>query len=694
MTTTPLQTTTLRDGLGAIPLEDGRCLFRVWAPRVEKLEVHVVAPFDRFFAAEAVVDGPSGAAATSAAGAGGYHEVVVDDLPVGARYKLRLNGKEERPDPASRLQPEGVHGVSEIVEHDFDWKDGHWRGLPLQSYVIYELHVGSFTTEGTFDAVIGRLDELKELGVTAIELLPIAQFPGTRNWGYDGVQPYAAQSSYGGPLALKRLVDASHARNLAVVLDVVYNHLGPEGNYLREFGPYFTDRYKTPWGQAMNFDGPDSDHVRRYFVENALMWIDEFHVDALRVDAVHAIVDHSAQPFLQDLCSVVRERAERLGRKVFTIAESDLNAPQVLLPASVGGLGFDAQWSDDFHHSLHALLTGEKTGYYVDYGTVSDLAAVSTAAYLFTGQYSQFRQRRYGAPPNMREGEKFVVSAQNHDQVGNRMHGDRLSSLLSFEQLKVSAGALILFPFLPMLFMGEEYGETAPFQYFTSHSDEDLIESVRKGRHEEFEAFTWQGEAPDPHDEETFRRSKLNWNLWKSNDEERPVPTVSGAAVASAAGGRAAPVETRPVNDPRQPVIPNVSEGSGGWAGATHPTNDLGPNVQRSHHAQLRALHRELLRLRRELPALSTLDLLLVEPHADEEKKTLALLRTAADGSQQVWIAFNFSDQPRSVNPPDDSWKLLLDSNDTRWGGAAEKADGRPSNAPLAPTSFRLYVRQ
>jgi maltooligosyltrehalose trehalohydrolase len=806
MTTLREQRTTLPDGLGAIPLGDGRCLFRIWAPKVEKLEVHILHPFDRFFTAQRSASAPSvaahaasGGAAASAAGAEevqatpevshpqkrvipsvsegsggpagaknetndeaspaptlsgathgssgavaasatragevqdtpkvnnpqkpvipsvsegsggragaknetndeaspappnsgtGYHEVIIDNLPSGARYKLRLDGKEERPDPASRLQPEGVHGPSEIVPREFAWNDSRWRGLPFASYVIYELHVGTFTNEGTFDAIIERLDELKDLGITAIELLPIAQFPGTRNWGYDGVQPYAAQHSYGGPLGLKRLVDACHTRNLAVVLDVVYNHLGPEGNYLGEFGPYFTDRYKTAWGLALNFDGPHSDHVRRYFVENALMWIDEFHIDALRVDAVHAIVDHSAEPFLQDLCSAVRERAERLGRKVFTIAESDLNAPRVLLPSTVGGLGFDSQWNDDFHHSLHVLLTGEKVGYYADYGRVADLATVSTTGYLFTGQYSQFRGRRYGAPPNESAGERFVVSAQNHDQVGNRMHGDRLSSLLSFDQLKVSAGALILFPFIPMLFMGEEYGETAPFQYFTSHSDPELIENVRKGRHEEFEAFTWQGEAPDPHDEQTFHRSKLNWNLWKEDSSAQAVPTASegnGAAAASAAGA-GEQERTGTVNHPQDRVIPSVSEGSGGRAGASPETNDPVQALTPGHHAQLRALHRELLRLRRETRALSTLDLSLVTPHADEQNKTLALHRKTKDGSQHVWIAFNFSDHPRPILPPEsETWKILLDSNDKQWGGSGERANA------LAPTSFRLYLKE
>jgi maltooligosyltrehalose trehalohydrolase len=308
-------------------------------------------------------------------------------------------------------------------------------------------------------------------------------------------------------------VDACHARGLALLLDVVYNHLGPEGNYLSEFGPYFTDRYKTPWGLAINFDGPHSDHVRWYFIHNVLQWVDEFHVDGLRVDAVHAIVDHTAQPFLQDLCSAVHERARELGRQVYMIAESDLNDPRVITPPEKLGLGFDTQWNDDFHHSLHTLLTGEKDGYYVGYGKVSDLAAVLKRGYLYAGQHSVYRARRYGLDPRTTDGAKFVVCAQNHDQVGNRMMGDRLAASLNSDQLKIVAAAVVLSPFLPMLFMGEEYGETAAFQYFTSHSDKDLIEAVRKGRREEFDDFEWKGEPPDPHAEETFQSSKLNWSL-------------------------------------------------------------------------------------------------------------------------------------------------------------------------------------
>jgi len=479
--------------LGANLIEPSRCQFRVWAPNANVIELHIVAPEERRI--------------TLTKNIRGYHEAIVDAGP-GTRYFFAVNGN-DRPDPASRFQPEGVHGPSEVVSRDFDWHDAGWRGVALEDYVVYELHVGTFTREGTFDAVISHLDELKDLGITAIELLPIAQFPGTRNWGYDGVYVGAAQNSYGGPAGLKRLVDACHARGLALLLDVVYNHLGPEGNYIAEYGPYFTDRYKTPWGPALNFDGPRSDDVRWFFIHNALQWIDEFHVDGLRVDAVHAIVDHTAEPFLQDLTSAVRERAESLGRRVYTIAESDLNDPRVITSKGDLGLGFDGQWCDDFHHALHTLLTGETSGYYIGFGRTSDLARAFTTGYVYTGQHSPYRGRKYGAAPKTRDGKQFVVFAQNHDQIGNRMMGDRLSTLGSPGKTRLAAAAVILSPFIPMLFMGEEYGETAPFQYFTSHGDTDLIEAVRKGRLEEFDDFDWEGQPPDPHDEETFNRSKL-----------------------------------------------------------------------------------------------------------------------------------------------------------------------------------------
>jgi maltooligosyltrehalose trehalohydrolase len=481
--------------LGATVLENARCEFRVWAPDRDKVELHIVAPDDRRVALTKDADG--------------YHEAIVDRCREGTRYSFIL-GDRELPDPASRFQPEGVHRPSEVFGREFQWTDAGWKGLPFADYVFYELHVGTFTDEGTFDAVIPHLDRLRELGITAIELLPIGQFPGTRNWGYDGVHIGAAQNSYGGPRALKRLVDACHARGLAIVLDVVYNHLGPEGNYLAEFGPYFTDRYRTPWGLALNFDGPLSDEVRWFFLHNALQWIDEFRFDALRVDAVHAIVDHSAEPFLQDLTTLVRTRAQELGRDIYTIAESNLNDPRIITPRERFGLGFDAQWSDDYHHALHALLTGERAGYYVGYETASDLARAMKSGFLYTGQHSVYRRRKYGRQPETIDGAKFVVFAQNHDQVGNRMRGERLSTLVSKDKLRLAAAAIILSPFIPLLFMGDEYGEKSPFQYFTSHFDTDLIEAVRKGRHKEFEKFAWEGEAPDPHDTETFHRSKLS----------------------------------------------------------------------------------------------------------------------------------------------------------------------------------------
>ena len=474
--------------LGARLVAPDRCEFRVWAPRRDHVELRIGShtfPLDKNIQH--------------------YHEIITD-APGGTRYFYVLDGV-ERPDPASRFQPLGVHGPSEVVDPNFEWHDTNWRGIALEDFVIYELHVGTFTREGTFDAIIPKLDALKDLGITAIELMPIGQFPGDRNWGYDGTYIYAAQNSYGGPHGLKRLVDAAHQHGLAMVLDVVYNHLGPEGNYLSEFGPYFTDRYKTAWGMALNFDGPQSDHVRAFFIQNALMWIDEFHFDALRVDAVHAIVDHSAEPFLQDLTTAIHSSR----RRAYVIAESDLNDPRIITPKGSLGLGFDSQWSDDFHHALHALLTGEKAGYFAGFGTATDLAKTISTGYRYTGQYSPYRDRKFGHKPQTRDGAQFVVSAQNHDQVGNRMHGERLTTLVSREKLKLAAEAVILSPFLPMLFMGEEYGETAPFQYFTSHSDSDLIEAVRRGRREEFEHFEWIGEAPDPHADQTFHRSKLTW---------------------------------------------------------------------------------------------------------------------------------------------------------------------------------------
>jgi maltooligosyltrehalose trehalohydrolase len=485
--------------LGALDLGDGRCWFCVWAPLVEAVEVHLLSPQDQLV--------------PLARHPRGYHQGIVAGVQAGALYTYRLDGTRERPDPASRLQPQDVHGPSQVVASAFSWSDGSWPGLPLSQYIIYELHVGTFTPEGTFDGIIPHLDDLAALGITAIELMPIAQFPGSRNWGYDGVYPYAVQLSYGGPDGLKRLVDACHQRGLAVILDVVYNHLGPDGNYLNDYGPYFTERYKTPWGAALNFDGPYSDEVRRFFLENALFWVTEFHIDALRLDAVHAILDYSAQTFLEELGLALHTRAEQLHRRIYAIAESALNDTRLIRPREMGGYGLDAQWNDDFHHALRVLLTGERIGYYEDFGQFQQLVKAFREGFVYAGDYSVHRQRRYGNSSRLIPAHQLVVFAQNHDQIGNRMLGERLTQLVSFEAVKLAAGTVLLSPFIPLLFMGEEYGETAPFAFFISHLDPELVEAVRRGRHEEFASFAWQGEPPDPQDEATFRAAILNHQL-------------------------------------------------------------------------------------------------------------------------------------------------------------------------------------
>ena len=485
--------------LGAVRLPDGRVTFTVWAPNHEQASLVLTGPARR----EIAMRGEPG----------GYFTAVVEDVEEEARYCFRLDAGPERPDPASRFQPDGVHAASQVVSSEFDWQSAGWKGLPLEQYVLYEVHIGTFTPEGTFDAAIGQLPRLAALGVTALEIMPVAQFSGNRNWGYDGVHPFAAQNSYGGPSGLKRLVDACHRLGLAVVLDVVYNHLGPEGNYLAEFGPYFTGRYRTPWGPAMNFDGPHSDEVRRFFIENALYWVTELRIDGLRLDAVHAITDVSALPFLEELGEAVHRQAEALGRAVWLFPESDANDARLVRPRAAGGYGLDAQWNDGFHHALRALLAGENSGYYADYGSFGQVAKAYRDGFVYTGQYSRVRRRRHGSSTAGLAGRQFVVFSQNHDQVGNRMLGERLAALTDFETLKLIAAAVVLSPFTPLLFMGEEYGEIAPFQYFVSHSDPGLVEAVHFGRREEFAAFAWQGECPDPQDEATFLRSKISPEL-------------------------------------------------------------------------------------------------------------------------------------------------------------------------------------
>ena len=606
--------------LGAACLEGGRCRFRLWAPLAEQVQLHILGPREKTVPMQVK---PAG-----------YHQTVVEDLRPGTRYKYRLAPGKELPDPVSRYQPEGVHGPSEVVDPHFNWQDKHWFGLPIENYVIYELHAGTFTREGTFEAAIPYLDELADTGITAIEIMPVAQFPGSRNWGYDGVFLFAVQNSYGGPTGLKNLVDACHQRGLAAILDVVYNHLGPEGNYLGEFAPYFTERYKTPWGPALNFDDAYSDEVRHFFVSNALEWITDYHFDALRLDAVHAILDHSALNFLEELAEAVHERGTALNRRVYVIAESALNDTRVIRPSELGGYGLDAQWNDDFHHSLHTLLTREREGYYADFGDFQHMAQAFSEGFVYSGRYSVNRGRRHGNSSRGVPPVKFVVFAQNHDQIGNRMLGERLSHLVSFEASKLASGVVLLSPFVPLLFMGDEYGETAPFQYFVSHSGEKLIEAVRNGRREEFASFNWGGEPPDPQSEETFRRSKLNHEI-----------------------------------------------------------------KQQKRHRALLDYHKELIRLRKSLPALCSLSKENMDVVSFEEECVLVVRRW--HGNNEILAIFNFNDRevrlPQSV--PRGAWRKLLDSADPKWMGPGTIVPHLIESAPrgtlrLQPHAVLLFEKE
>ena len=493
--------------LGAQVLEGGGTRFRVWAPKAKSMAVLVL----------------SGKAAGTVAMQRedrGYFSVTVPGVADGDRYLYRPDDRPARPDPAARFQPEGVHGASQVVDPRlFDWRDAGWSGLKLEEYRIYELHLGTFSREGTCEGAIPHLDYLRELGITAVEIMPVSQFPGERNWGYDGVYHFAPQNSYGGPDGLKRLVDACHRRGLAVILDVVYNHFGPEGSYHDEFGDYFTDKYRTPWGRGLNFDGANSDQVVEFFQENALYWINEFHMDALRLDAVDWIFDQTPQHFLQRLACAVRLQGERLGRRIQLFAENDTNDPRLINPAEKGGHGIDAQWCDNFHHALRTILTGETSGYYEDFGQFGQLVKAYAEGFVYTGEYSHYRLRRHGAPAMDRPTCQFVVFSQNHDQVGNRRCGDRLSASEPLEKLLLAAGVVLLSPYLPLLFMGEEYGERAPFHYFVDHSDPELIAAVLKGKLEEHASGICEGEIPDPGAESTFLESKIDLTVRREGEQ-------------------------------------------------------------------------------------------------------------------------------------------------------------------------------
>ncbi len=474
-------------------------VFRVWAPEAARVEVDI-SGHRHPMAADAVP---------------GWWRAEVDVAADGTDYAFRLNGGDPLPDPRSPRQAYGINGVSRTYDHSaFAWTDRGWRGGPLHGSVIYEMHVGTFTHEGTLDAAIDRLAHLADLGVDTVELMPVAAFPGEHGWGYDGIHLWAVHEPYGGPDALKRFVDACHARRLAVLLDVVYNHVGI-GNRLGEFGPYFTEAHVTPWGPAVNLDQPGSDEVRAFLIENALMWLRDYHLDGLRLDAVHALEDRRALHFLEQLASEVQALAARLNRDLVLIAESDLNDPRLVTSREAGGYGLTAQWSDDFHHAVHAAITGERQGYYGDFGSMGVLAQTMTRVFFHDGRWSAFRGRTHGRQVDIFRvpAHRFLCYLQNHDQIGNRATGDRIVAAVHPDLLRVGAGLVLTAPYTPMLFMGEEWGADTPWQYFTDHVDPWLADTVARGRREEFARHGWAAtDVPDPQDPATFTRSKLDWS--------------------------------------------------------------------------------------------------------------------------------------------------------------------------------------
>lgn len=620
---------------GARPQTDGSTQFRIYAPRVKNLSVKIVGGNERSI--PMMRDDED------------VFEARIESIGVGADYLYVIDGEKERPDPVSRWQPAGVHGPSRVVDpQGFAWTDSDWQGIPLKDYLIYELHTGTFTPEGTFEAIIPKLSYLKSLGITAIEIMPVAEFPGGRNWGYDGTYLYAPQSTYGGPEGLKKLIDASHRAGLAVVMDVVYNHLGPEGNYLGEYLPFASETYRTPWGEAINFDGSYSDGVRRFFIENALYWLTEYHVDALRLDAVHRIIDNSPRHFLEELASEFHAQATRLNRQAFIIAESDLNDVRLLKPTSTGGYGLDAQWSDDFHHSLHALLTKTTRGYFADFGRVSDLAKAITEGFVYDHRHSAFRKKIHGTSSASQPGEQFVICIQNHDQIANSYWGDRLSTLLPLSGQKLAAALLLTAPNLPMLFMGQEWGESAPFLYFTSHTDPALAEAVRVGRKEEYSSFVKEEEGgaalethefDDPQSPATFEKSKLRWQ-----------------------------------------------------------------SIEDAPHAELLNFYRDLIEIRKRNAAVSNCDKELTRVVFDEAHEWIIIERGDESGKRAMLVC-NLGQAPFEIPLPlreNERWKLILWTEDKKYGGDTEAAqppqkltDGDALvTIRLAQTSAALYISE
>ncbi|MDZ4851095.1 MAG: malto-oligosyltrehalose trehalohydrolase [Pirellulaceae bacterium] len=577
----------------------GRCTWRVWAPLAQTAKIVLFGPSES-----------SESAITMTRDSLGYFEGQCDDVQSGQRYFVRLDDRVSLPDPASKWQPDGVHKPSAVWCPDhFQWTDHAWQGVALSELVVYEMHVGTFTAEGSFAAIIPRLAELRQLGVTAIELMPVGQFPGERGWGYDGTYWFAVQQSYGGPSELQRLVNACHACGMAVILDVVYNHFGPEGNYLSQFGPYFTDKYDTPWGSAVHFDGESSKPVRDFVLDNIRHWIRNFHFDGFRLDAIHAIHDESPVHILAETKEVALLEAKPFNRPIHIIAESNLNDVRLLDDAEKSGYGLDAQWSDDFHHCVHTLLTGERDGYYADFDQPAEQLVKSlNDVFVHDGCHSPYRGANHGAPVGVHTGEKFVISIQTHDQVGNRAIGDRFGTLLSPAQQRLAAGLMLIAPNVPMLFMGEEYGESRPFPFFCDFGDEGLREAVRKGRREEFSSFAWPNELPDPMAKQTFESAILSWD-WP--------------------------------------------------AGSTN--------------AGLRNLYVELLQLRRTHPVGQNYKDRLAELITSNGNSVLRLARGGADNQIEHLVAyFNLSDKLVDVPSLDElSLNVLLNSDEERFGGSA-----------------------
>ena len=492
--------------LGATVLENGQTRFVVWAPYAKQVSLYLYEP-ERIRSMQSLDDG--------------YYELTVSDAPAGTRYAYALDGGQPRPDPVSRRLPDGVHVSSEVISLNYAFTDQQWRGLPLEDYVIYELHVGTFSEEGTFAGVIKHLDKLVELGVTAIELLPLAEVPGQRNWGYDGVQLFCIRDDFGGAEGLMALVDACHAKGLAVIVDVVYNHFGPEGNYIAEFGPYFNPVYSTPWGQAVNLDGPGCDPVRHFFIENALSFFRDYHVDGLRLDAIRSLFDHSAYSFLEELSAKTDTLSNELSRPLILIGETDDNDPRWVASREKHGIGLDAIWTDDLHHALIAYLTGERSGYFVDFGELHQVAKAFADGAVLDGIYAEYRGQRWGRSLKDTPPKHLITFAQNHDQIGNRPLGRRLSCIVDREVYRVAVSTYLLSSYIPMLFMGEEFGETRPFLFFTDFSSDDVSRSVTEGRKHEFYRFGWQFDEDalfDPVSPESKSLSTLNWDLLRTTE--------------------------------------------------------------------------------------------------------------------------------------------------------------------------------